>query len=80
MEDDATMWLPASQILNSAIKFGRLTGAGQHSCAAALQRRDFRRNVVARRVLQAGIEIPGRFEVKDLPMSSLVAYLKVVDG
>ena len=42
------------------------TGAGQHGCAAAFQRRDFRRNMVARRVLQAGIEIAGRFEVKEL--------------
>jgi len=53
-EDDATMWLPASQILNSAIKIRCLTGAGQHGCAAAFQRRDFRRNVIARRVLPGG--------------------------
>ena len=41
-----------------------LTGAGQHGCAAALQRRDFRRNVVARRVLQAGIEIAAGLQIE----------------
>ena len=47
-------------------KIGGLSGAGQHGGRAALERRDLRRNVVAGRILQAGIEIAVRLEVKEL--------------
>ena len=43
-----------------------LSAGGQHARDAALQIRDLRRDGVVRGVLQAGVEITGRFQVEKL--------------
>ena len=63
-----------NQVLGQALLAKRMgkteiiaeTGAGQHGGRTALERRDLRRDVVAGRILQAGIEIAVRLEVKEL--------------
>ena len=45
---------------------GRLTGGGQHSRSAALQFRKLRCHIIAGRILQARIEVPGRLQVEQL--------------
>ena len=62
-------------------KIGSLPGAGQHGGRAALERRDLRRDVVAGRILQAGIEIAVRLEVKELShgLGGLIAECCALD-
>ncbi len=48
------------------VEVGRLAGRGQHAGGAALHRRDFGGDIVVGGVLEAGVEVAGGLEVKEL--------------
>lgn len=65
--------------IEDGVEVGRLTRGGEHGGSSPLQLTDLGGNIVVGRVLQPSIKITTASRSKSLPMSSLVAYLKVVD-
>ena len=57
--------VPGIGNVEHGVEIGRLAGTGQHGGGAALQGADLRGDGIAGRVLQAGIEIAGGFQVKE---------------
>ena len=44
----------------------RLSGRGEHGCTAAFQRGNLRSDIIIRGILQPGIKVSGRLQIKQL--------------
>ena len=65
-------------MLKNGIKGCSLPRRGQHGGIATLELANFCGDVIIGWILQASIKISAGFQIKELPISSLVSYLKVV--